>query len=216
MAAGHATARLPAEHRPTDPEGRGRRTSPAERSGGEEGAGAEDLLQDTLERTYLHWRRVSEPSAYARTVVARAVTDRWRRLGRRPREVPLDALWPDRASQQPGHLSARAELAGTGGPDAPTRYAEQDEAVTALRRLSPRQRAVLVLRYHEDWSEAQIADALNCSTGTVKTQASRGASRAAHGRGAFGVRSRTGEPHHCYDDHQVTADVVARTTTAPR
>ncbi len=141
---------------------------------------AEDLLQDTLERTYLHWRRVSEPAAYARTVMARAVTDRWRRVGRRPREVPLDALWPDhtgQTNQQPDHLNARAELAGAGGLDAATRYVEQDEAITALRQLSPRQRAVLVLRYYEDWSEAQIADALNCSTGTVKTQASRGLAR---------------------------------------
>lgn len=141
---------------------------------------AEDLLQDTLERTYLHWRRVSEPAAYARTVMARAVTDRWRRLGRRPREVPLDALWPDHAgqtTQQPDHLNARTELAGTGGLDVATRYGEQDEAITALRQLSPRQRAVLVLRYYEDFSEAQIADALNCSTGTVKTQASRGLAR---------------------------------------
>ncbi|MBB2903303.1 RNA polymerase sigma-70 factor (sigma-E family) [Kineococcus radiotolerans] len=139
---------------------------------------AEDLLQDTLERTYLHWRRVQEPAAYARTVMARAVTDRWRRRGRRPREVTLDGLWPEQGS---GHdIAAPGSNRRTShdiSHDTAERYAEQDEAVTALRQLSPRQRAVLVLRYYEDWTEAQIADVLNCSTGTVKTQASRGLSR---------------------------------------
>jgi RNA polymerase sigma-70 factor (sigma-E family) len=131
---------------------------------------AEDLLQDTLERTYVHWRRVNEPAAYARTVMAQAVTDRWRRLSRRPREVTLDAVWPD----QHRHDSSPV------GADAAARHADQDEVITALRQLSPRQRAVLVLRYYEDWTEAQIADALNCSTGTVKTQASRGLTRLRH------------------------------------
>ncbi|WP_432572276.1 SigE family RNA polymerase sigma factor [Kineococcus sp. SYSU DK005] len=146
---------------------------------------AEDLLQDVLERTYLHWRRIQQPGAYARTVMARAVTDRWRRLGRRPREVPLDALWPEQidGNRGPGTLSGHHAGDNTGQHrahdthDAATRYAEQDEVTAALRRLSPRQRAVLVLRYYEDFTEAQIADALNCSTGTVKTQASRGLAR---------------------------------------
>jgi RNA polymerase sigma-70 factor (sigma-E family) len=132
---------------------------------------AEDLLQDTLERTYLHWRRVKEPAAYARTVMARAVTDRWRRLGRRPREVTLDAVLDTTGHDQHSHRL------GPAGEDTAARYADQDEVIAALRQLSPRQRAVLVLRYYEDWTEAQIAEALNCSTGTVKTQASRGLAR---------------------------------------
>jgi len=125
---------------------------------------AEDLLQDSLERTYLHWRRVQEPAAYARTVMVWAVTDRWRRQSRRPREVPLEGL--DLEPRGQPHID-----------DTTARHAVQDEVVTALRSISPRQRAVLVLRYYEDWTEAQIADALNCSTGTVKTQASRGLAR---------------------------------------
>ncbi|WP_432573023.1 SigE family RNA polymerase sigma factor [Kineococcus sp. SYSU DK005] len=144
---------------------------------------AEDLLQDVLERTYLHWRRVNDPAAYARTVMARAVTDRWRRLGRRPREVTLDALWPEQSQGNggAGALSGHhASNASNASRDHAERYAEQDEVVTALRQLSPRQRAVLVLRYYEDFTEAQIADALNCSTGTVKTQASRGLARLRH------------------------------------
>jgi RNA polymerase sigma factor (sigma-70 family) len=52
--------------------------------------------------------------------------------------------------------------------------AERSRIVEALRRLPPRQRAVIVLRYFEDWSEEQIADQLDVSRGTVKSQASKG------------------------------------------
>ena len=55
---------------------------------GERGA-AEDLVQDVLERMFVHWRRVEEPHAYARAAMARRLTDRWRRAARRPREVEL-------------------------------------------------------------------------------------------------------------------------------
>ena len=50
---------------------------------------------------------------------------------------------------------------------------DRDAVFGLLAQLSPRQRAVLVLRYYEDLSEAQIAEALGCSTGTVKAHASR-------------------------------------------
>ena len=50
---------------------------------------------------------------------------------------------------------------------------ERDQMVAALQHLPPRQRAVIVLRYYEDLSEAEIAAVLGCSTGTVKSQASR-------------------------------------------
>ncbi len=52
--------------------------------------------------------------------------------------------------------------------------AERSQVVEALRSLPPRQRAVIVLRYFEDWSEEQIADQLDVSRGTVKSQASKG------------------------------------------
>lgn len=125
---------------------------------GDRGA-AEDLLQDVLERMYVHWRRIDDPHSYARTAMTRKVTDRWRALGRRPREVPWQP-WHDRATHDP--TQAGVERAGI---------------VEHLRRLPPRQRAVIVLRYFEDWSEERIADELDCSRGTVKSQASKGLAR---------------------------------------
>ncbi|WP_432574826.1 SigE family RNA polymerase sigma factor [Kineococcus sp. SYSU DK005] len=125
---------------------------------GERGA-AEDLLQDVLERVYVRWRSVQDPQAYARTAMTRAVTDRWRRAGRRPREVPLherhDRAVPDGAADR----AARADV------------------LARLRLLPPRQRAVIVLRYFEDWSEERIAEELDVSRGTVKSQAAKGLAR---------------------------------------
>ncbi|WP_179756512.1 SigE family RNA polymerase sigma factor [Kineococcus aurantiacus] len=119
---------------------------------------AEDLLQDVLERMYVSWRTIEDPHAYARTALTRKVTDRWRARRRRPREVGLED-W-------------HAEVV----PDGAGERAERSRIVEALRRLPPRQRAVIVLRYFEDWSEEQIADQLDVSRGTVKSQASKGLS----------------------------------------
>jgi RNA polymerase sigma factor (sigma-70 family) len=58
-------------------------------------------------------------------------------------------------------------------PDGTHDHATRDEMVRFLQELPPRQRAVLVLRYYEDLTEAQTADALGCSIGTVKSQSSR-------------------------------------------
>jgi RNA polymerase sigma-70 factor (sigma-E family) len=118
---------------------------------------AEDLLQDVLERMYTAWPRIDDPMAYAHRAVSRAAINRWRRRRRRP-QVPLGT-----------HDVAT--------PDPTAGVSEREPVLDALRRLPARQRAVLVLRYFEDLSEAQIADALGCSTGTVKTHASRGLHR---------------------------------------
>lgn len=125
---------------------------------GDRGA-AEDLLQDGLERMYVNWRRIDDPHSYARTAMTRKVTDRWRALGRRPREVAWQP-WHDRVA-----------------PDPTTASDERAGIVDHLRRLPARQRAVIVLRYFEDWSEERIADELDCSRGTVKSQASKGLAR---------------------------------------
>jgi RNA polymerase sigma-70 factor (sigma-E family) len=122
---------------------------------GDRGA-AEELVQETYERIYVHWRRVrgTTPEAYARKTLTNLVANRWRSRGRKP-EVALD----DR------HDPAI--------PDAADGFVVRDQLLAALQALPPRQRAVIVLRYYEDLTEAQTAEVLRCSIGTVKSQASR-------------------------------------------
>jgi RNA polymerase sigma-70 factor (sigma-E family) len=125
-------------------------------AGGDRGH-AEDLLQGVLERMYAHWDRIDGPEAYARRALAHAAVNRWRTRRRRP-ELPL--LDPDAGGPVPGDGAAAVDL--------------RDALVRALLTLPPRQRAVLVLRYFDDLPEAEVARALGCSVGTVKSAASRG------------------------------------------
>jgi RNA polymerase sigma factor (sigma-70 family) len=71
----------------------------------------------------------------------------------------------------------------------PAGVSERDAVWQALQRLPPRTRAVLVLRYWEDLSEAETARILDCSVGSVKSQASRGLRRLAEALGGTGSRS---------------------------
>jgi RNA polymerase sigma-70 factor (sigma-E family) len=123
---------------------------------------AEDLLQTVLERAYRRWRRIcrtGDPAPYVRQMLVNAAVDRWRMLRRRP-ERPLG---PDDLAQSASYT----------GPDRSSAVADQDLLWRALAQLPPGQRAVLVLRYYEDLTEAQTAAVLGCSVGSVKTQASR-------------------------------------------
>ncbi|MGN6868854.1 MAG: SigE family RNA polymerase sigma factor [Solirubrobacteraceae bacterium] len=137
---------------------------------------AEDLVQETLFEVARRWpriRRMEHPIAYARRIlVNRALSGSARRTRRRHE---LIAPMPqDRA----------AESAAMGDVDG------QDELMSALAALPPRQRAVLVLRYFLDLPEAEVAAALKCSLGTVKSTASRGLARLEHAmRGANDPRS---------------------------
>ncbi|MEH1015531.1 SigE family RNA polymerase sigma factor [Micromonospora sp. CPCC 206060] len=119
-------------------------------------ATAEDLLQTALTKTYLAWKRLGGIEAvepYARRVLVNTSTSWWRRRwhGERPTEVLPERAVPDEIEQQ----------------------VERDVLWQHLRALPARQRAVLVLRYYEDLSEAQTAALLNISPGTVKSQTSR-------------------------------------------
>ncbi|MER7443314.1 SigE family RNA polymerase sigma factor [Micromonospora avicenniae] len=119
-------------------------------------ATAEDLLQTALTKTYLAWRRLGGIEAvepYARRVLVNTSTSWWRR--RWHGERPTDVL-PERA-----------------GTDEIERQLDRDLLWRHLRALPTRQRAVLVLRFYEDMSEAQTAALLGISTGTVKSQTSR-------------------------------------------
>jgi len=128
---------------------------------------AEDLLQTVLERAFRRWRRIcrtGDPGPYVRRMLVNASVDRWRLLRRRP-ELPLvvDGPTPD--------VAARV------GPDMTAALAEQDLLWRSLARLPQGQRAVLVLRYYEDLTEAQTAAVLGCTVGSVKTQTSRALSK---------------------------------------
>jgi RNA polymerase sigma-70 factor (sigma-E family) len=114
---------------------------------------AEDVAQEALARVYLRWRRLDDPLPYARRIVVNATRDHWRRLGRR--EVVGLPEYDVVAADLGGPVVVRAAL------------------MAALRGLPHGQRAVLVLRYWQDLTEADTAAALGVSVGTVKSQAHR-------------------------------------------
>ena len=119
-------------------------------------ADAEDLLQTALAKTYLSWERIRDREAvdgYVRRVLVNTRTSVWRR--RRVDEHPTDEL-PERP-----------------GRDATADLDLHDALWTALSGLPRRQRATVVLRYYEDLSEAETAQVLGVSVGTVKSTTSR-------------------------------------------
>lgn len=116
-------------------------------------ATAEDLLQESLAKAWFAWPRVDEPEPYVRKVLVTTYTSWWRRRWRR--ELPSAAL-PD-----------------TPQGDAAGRYDERDSLWRAVGRLPARQRAVIVLRFYEDLSVAEVADVLGCEPGTVKSQTAK-------------------------------------------
>lgn len=115
---------------------------------------AEDLVQTALERTAAKWRKLDKQGnadAYARTVLYRLQVDRWRRRAKIAEQVTDTP--PESAGDDP-YAAADTRLA----------------LRTALARLTPRQRAVLVLRFYDDLGEARTAEVLGVSPGTVKSQ----------------------------------------------
>jgi RNA polymerase sigma-70 factor (sigma-E family) len=130
-------------------------------------AEAEDVVQTTLTRLYVHWPRVvraDDPVAYGFRALTHAFLDERRRAHRR-REVVTDEA-PERVQPAVDHETRALVL-------------------SALRDLPPRQRAVVVLRHFLQYDVAATATALGCSEGTVKSQNSK----------ALGsLRERLGEP----------------------
>ncbi|GLW11412.1 RNA polymerase [Microtetraspora sp. NBRC 13810] len=118
-------------------------------------AQAEDLVQTALAKVWRVWRRISDqPDPYVYRVLVRTYAS-WRRRhwhGEIPTDFPPEVADPRDAMD-----------------------AAVDRAVlwAALGRLPARQRAVVVLRYFEDLSEQAVAEAMNCSVGTVKSQTSK-------------------------------------------
>lgn len=120
---------------------------------------AEDLLQTALVKAYRRWNKISsaDPYPYVRRILVTSAAS-WRRL---------------RTTQEIVSLPAR----DVPGPDANDGFADREQMADALATLPPRMRAVLVLRYAEDLSEADSADLLGCSVSTVKSQTQRGLAR---------------------------------------
>ncbi len=116
---------------------------------------AEDLVQTTLLRVVPRWNRIAaHPEPYVRRVLARESVTRWR--ARRWRERSVAELPEPASAERPN---------------------DRDALLRALATLSPRQRAVLVLRYFDDLTEPATAEVLGISVGTVKSHAREGLAR---------------------------------------
>jgi len=115
---------------------------------------AEDLLQTALAKAWRAWSRVDgDPEPYVRRIVVTVHATWWRRRWRG--EEPTGEL-PERLGESPQD-----------------EVSEREWLWQALGRLPRRQRAVVVLRFYEDLTEAQVAGLLGCSVGTVKSQTSK-------------------------------------------
>ena len=119
----------------------------------------EDLVQTALTRVYLKWDKIDTPLAYARKALVTAHIDSTRRKwwGERPTETLPEA--------------AASESTDVGAAD------ERDELRRLLAGLSPKERAVIVLRYYCDLSEQDTAASLGVPVGTVKSTCSRALAR---------------------------------------
>jgi RNA polymerase sigma-70 factor (sigma-E family) len=119
---------------------------------------AQDLVQEALVKTYVAWNRLRDPGAaeaYTRKAISTTAIGwfrrkRWsaERFAARPPETPAG-----------GHADTVADRAWLW---------------QCLQRLPVRQRVAIVLRYYEDLTEAQTAEAMGCATGTVKSQVAAG------------------------------------------
>lgn len=119
---------------------------------------AQDLVQETMVRVQLNWRRVARaesPERYVRRMVTNQYAD-WRR-----------GSWFKRVL-----LRAEPQEVAVPGDHAETTV-DRDQMWSWLARLPRRQRAALVLRYYEDLPDAEIADVLGCAVGTVRASISR-------------------------------------------
>jgi RNA polymerase sigma-70 factor (sigma-E family) len=122
---------------------------------------AEDLLQTALERLLRRWAAIEgDPEGYLRRTLYHLAADRWRQQAAARRQLRL--LWAG---------------AGTVVADPTADVDVRDSLVRLLKQLPPRQRAVIVARYWEQLSEAESADMLGCSVGTVKSATARGLRR---------------------------------------
>ena len=138
--------------------------------------GAEDLLQTTLEKAYVNWPRIGRME-YAEAYVRRMLVTTL--VSSRRRAWIHEQPWGD----VPDTVRESAELP----------ILDRSLLWPLVCALPARQRAVIVLRYYEDLSEAQIADTLGCAPGTVKSQASAAMAALRRALAAAGVVEEAGE-----------------------
>ena len=130
---------------------------------------AQDLVQESLIKAYVAWPRLRDTAkaeAYVRRTIVTTGISWWRRPS--------------------FHERPAAVLPEAGGSDATEQVTTRDAVWPLVCNLPPRQRTALVLRYYEDLSEAETADLMGCSVGTVKSQVS-----AALGKLREGVSDRS-------------------------
>ncbi|NAZ81190.1 sigma-70 family RNA polymerase sigma factor [Kineococcus sp. R8] len=124
-----------------------------------DGHQAEDVVQDVLATCVLKWARiqaVDDPSAYLNRMVVNAVTSSRRRPWRRE------------------HASDPADLPERPVGDAAGAHAERQRCLDLLRRLPDKQRVAIVLRLYEGLPDREIADLMDCTPATVRSNAHRG------------------------------------------
>lgn len=122
---------------------------------------AEDAVAEAFAKTYVHWRkgRVENVGAYLRRAVVNEINSVWRRRA-------VERAWREQHNSD-----------GRGTPAFDDGFADAAAFRQALARLSPRQRSALALRYWADLPETEIAAAMGCSTGAVKSYVHRGVER---------------------------------------
>lgn len=122
---------------------------------------AEDAVAEAFVKVYRRWHKgdIDQPRAYIRRAVVNEVNSRFRRLALERREAAK------RRGDDRGQRSTEDQAA------------DHDEMFRALQRLPERQRTAIVLRYYNDLSEAETAEVMAVSTGTVKSSVSRGLNR---------------------------------------
>lgn len=128
---------------------------------------ADDLAQTAFVALHRRWRKIRDRGAldaYVRRTLVRAVIDESRRPWRRERFV----------EEMPEAAHSDGKVGGGSGADIGAAVATRSALLDGLRRVPPRQRAVLVLRFLEGLDVAATAEALKCSQGTVKSQTARG------------------------------------------
>ncbi|AWT41646.1 MULTISPECIES: SigE family RNA polymerase sigma factor [Streptomyces] len=121
---------------------------------------AEDLVQESLVKLWFVWPRIADeaPEAYVRTVLVRAAARSARRR-----------WWGERPVEQVPETAAAGDVSAA--------VAERSRLEAALGRLPAKQRAAVVLRYYQDLTERQVAEALGCPLGTARSHAARGVAR---------------------------------------